>query len=186
MEILEHSFLIEALDYNQENGIFIWKERPVKHFNAMGSYRQTNKRFAGKQAGFIQNYSDNVSYLQIRLQNKLYLAHRLAWFYVNKEWPHIIDHIDRDGLNNSISNLRNVDSISNGRNCRLSKNNTSGYNGIYWNTAANKWCAEGHYTENGINKKKYLGVFENIEEAVRIRKQWEEDTGGFSEIHGYN
>jgi len=35
-------------------------------------------------------------------------AHQLAWFLYYNEVPNIIDHIDRNKINNKITNLRNV------------------------------------------------------------------------------
>lgn len=49
------------------------------------------------------------------------------------------------------------------------RNNTSGIKGISWHKASGKWCA---YTT--INKKrKWLGLFNEIIEAIRAHKAME-------------
>lgn len=104
--------------------------------------------------------------------------------YYGEEPPEKIDHKDQNGLNNKIDNLLSSDSILNGRNCQLSKNNTSGVNGVYWHSQISKWHVEGHYTESGVHKKVSLGTYNDLEEAKQARKRWEDSQGNFSPIHG--
>ena len=47
----------------------------------------------------------------------------------------------------------------------LSAKNTSGYTGVYWSKAAEKWQA--HYKLHG--KVHYLGLFDDKDEAARVR-----------------
>lgn len=185
-EELSHEVLKTALDYDPETGLFTWNyDRPVSHFKNEAAKNAYLGRFANKPAGHIyHNETHDYSYLQIRLFGDLYMGHRLAWFYCHGEWPEIIDHIDGNGLNNKISNLRDVGSVLNGRNCKLSKNNKSGVNGVWWHNQNNNWVAEGHYTENGVNKKKSLGSYKDLNDAKAARKAWEESVGGFTERHG--
>jgi hypothetical protein len=74
------------------------------------------------------------------------------------------DHYpDPNGLNNQRSNLRKANNDENSRNQRLSKANTSGFKGVYWNKNAQKWqaqivCSQKHY---------YLGLFDSAEVAAR-------------------
>lgn len=57
--------------------------------------------------------------------------------------------------------------IKDGR--KIASNNTSGHTGVYWNGRRGKWSAE---IRRG-RKRTYLGSFENLEDAVRARKEAE-------------
>lgn len=184
---MEHIKLLEALDYDVETGIFTWKKtRPLSHFKNESAMKMYIGRFAGKRAGHTYHMKNSdVTYIQIRVFTKLYLGHRLAWFYVNGEWPeNLIDHKDGNGTNNIFSNLRQADKILNGRNCSLSRNNTSGINGVYWNKQNQNWVAEGHYTGDGVHKKKSLGSYARLEDAARARGMWQDSQGNFTGRHG--
>jgi len=71
------------------------------------------------------------------------------------------DHIDCNGLNNKRSNLRVVTRSQNKCNSDLSKNNTTGFRGVY--RVHGKWFSQ--IWDHG--KGKSLGLFETIEEAAR-------------------
>lgn len=67
---------------------------------------------AEQRAGFIAS-----GYWTVSLLNRHIRAHRIAWLYVYGEWPKgLIDHINRDKLDNRIANLRVVDFIGNAAN----------------------------------------------------------------------
>ena len=91
-----------------------------------------------------------------------YRAHRLAWLYVNGEWPtEDIDHIDGDPSNNRISNLRQATDSQNLANARKPVTNTSGRKGVSWHSKGQKWQA--HIRIEG--KSKYLGLFDDLDAA---------------------
>lgn len=73
----------------------------------------------------------------------------------------IVDHIDRDGLNNRRENLRLATRSENGRNQKCRSDNTSGYKGVHWHKGTRKWIAQ--IRLNG--KAKHLGLFKTPEEA---------------------
>lgn len=80
--------------------------------------------------------------MQICLDNRLYLAHRLGYLYVHGEFPsEKLDHIDRDKTNNRVQNLRPATHKQNSENKGIQANNTSGYKGVSWSKQRSKWVA---------------------------------------------
>ena len=50
-----------------------------------------------------------MSYVSIRIGNKLHKAHRQAWLWVYGAWPtNVLDHLNRRRNDNRISNLEDV------------------------------------------------------------------------------
>ena len=137
--------LKSVLRYEPETGLFFWRK-------TLGS-----KGVAGSEAG-----TDSHGYLAIRIDKKLYLAHRLAWFYVNCEWPSILDHKDRDRRNNRITNLRLATHSENKANRSAPSNNSSGIKGVSFNKQMRKWQASicKQYKQN------HLGFFSSKEGAA--------------------
>lgn len=179
------TYLKEILDYNPDTGVFTWKVRDKKYFKNEGSYKIWNTRFSGKIAGSIKTNKDGYRYLQITINKKLYLAHRLAWLYVYGVWPkNQIDHINGCSLDNRIHNLRDVTNQVNSCNQKKHKNNKSGITGVSWHRSTNKWIVRGSITINGKRKRIYLGLFENIDDAICARKSWESKQKHYTERHG--
>lgn len=80
------------------------------------------------------------------------------------------DHINRNKLDNRKENLRSVTRNQNQMNLGLIRSNTSGFKGVGWSKKNQNWVA---YI--GINYKfKFLGYYQNIQDAVRTRKEYEE------------
>ena len=75
--------------------------------------------------------------------------------------PNLVEHRDRNKLNNKIQNLRDGDKELNSWNRDLQANNTSGFRGVSWNKGANKW----HAYIKVKGKRIHLGLFETAEEA---------------------
>jgi hypothetical protein len=125
------------------------------------------KRFINDR---IARTKQSAGYIQILIDGKLYLAHRLAFLYITGSMPDkCIDHINQIRDDNRWSNLRVVSHSENLRNARISKRNTSGKLGVSFNTKSNKWVAIG--TQNG--KRKFLGYFANFDDAVLAREEWD-------------
>ena len=119
MTDITHIRLTELLDYDSVTGIWKWKVSTTKSIKI------------GDTAGCKSQ--GTKGYVWIRADKKLYRAHRLAWFYMTKEWPsHQIDHINGIRDDNRWSNLRQATHSENQHNRTVNKNNTSGYNGVYW------------------------------------------------------
>lgn len=78
----------------------------------------------------------------------------------------IVDHVDRNRLNNQKSNLRTCTHAENIQNSGLYRNNTSGIKGVYWHKNRGKWQV--FVTRN--KKIIYLGFFANKEHAIKARR----------------
>lgn len=176
---LTQEILKQVLHYCPESGLFTWLERPRSMFASERYFRAWNSKNAGNIARTSHKGKSNNYYINIRINRKGHMAHRLAWLYVHGEWPNVIDHIDGNGKNNSIENLRNVSSADNARNMRLSKRNKSGCPGVCWSNGEKRWKVEICYDM----KKEYLGTFKDLNEAVKARKSAEVRLG-FHENHG--
>ena len=139
---LPHVELIrEFLDYNKETGDFYW----ICHMH---------KSRIGTKAGKLHK---NNKYVILRINGNQYLAHRIAWLLCTGQDPLKlqIDHIDGNGCNNKIKNLRLATNMQNGYNRKMNTNNTSGYKGVSFDKRNNKWVAEIMFNGN----HKYLGLF---------------------------
>lgn len=147
--MLTQARLKELFHYDEATGIFV--------------RRVDNKN--GVKAGRISGTTSRArkQYRVIRIDRVLYFCHRLAWLYVHGEFPPgFVDHINGDGLDNRIENLRVVTNAQNVQaSLRLPKHNTSGLKGASYNKLTKKWIA-------GIsinNKRKHIGAFETAEQA---------------------
>lgn len=99
---------------------------------------------------------------------------RLHNFIMSKKNGEIVDHINGDTTDNRKSNLRRCTKADNNKNLGLSSNNTSGVTGVYWNKRRNKWFAN-----IGVNYKTiHLGTFREYDDAVKARKEAEENYYG--------
>lgn len=134
--------LIELLNYDSCTGEFYW----------IAKRRGASK---SKPAGTITKNG----YRQIMIDNKSYLAHRLAWLYIYKQLPTLqLDHVNGNKLDNSIKNLREVTALENMQNfVKANKNNKANLLGAFYCTKNGKWFSR--ISVN--NKKKWLGTFDS-------------------------
>jgi hypothetical protein len=113
-------------------------------------------------AGQIAGATNSEGYKSILVDGHRYGAHRLAFLYVKGKFPKsLIDHADGDPANNAWSNLREATHSLNSANARRSRNNTSGFKGVYWHTHDKMWLAVIKVNRRAI----YLGSFDTPDEA---------------------
>lgn len=80
--------------------------------------------FTSLKTGQRYRYYNDDGYLQIMLDGRRYRAGRLAWLYMNGEFPPsgmYIDHINRDRRDDRIGNLRLVTPSQNSLNRNVPK-----------------------------------------------------------------
>jgi len=166
--MLTQAQLKSVLSYDHITGDFAWRKT------------SSGRSVEGSLAGCIFTSRAGKSYRRIQISGKSYYAHRLAWLWVYGCLPKDqLDHIDGDGLNNAIRNLRECDNSENQRNARLRGDNVSGVVGVSWHKQFEKWAA---YI-NANNKKNHLGLYDDFYDAVAARRDAEQKYG-YHENHG--
>ncbi len=111
-------------------------------------------------------YKNAHDYVESKQGKKRILLHELVF---GKKEGYIIDHINRNKLDNRKINLRYATISQNGMNKKIQSNNTSGYTGVYWDKSRDKWIASIQ-----INSKQiYLGRYDDINDAIKARKDAE-------------
>lgn len=154
----------ELLSYDPETGSCVWRV-------------SRNGCKVGGVAGSLR--SDG--YLNMRIDGRSYLAHRVAFLYIHGIWPtNQIDHIDRIKSNNRIDNLREATVSENGQNRHLaqSNNRSCGLLGVTWHKGDSKWMAQ--LCVDG--KRNYLGSFALPEEAHAAYLRAKNDLHPFSTL----
>lgn len=180
-EYPSQEYLKECFDYDKESGALTWRIRPRSHFKNEGAFKMWNKRYSGANAGIKQKRNDGKCYLYINLNKEKLYCHRIAWIYENGniELGFEIDHINGDGSDNSIKNIRTVSAKDNKKNIRIRKDNTSGVTGVSFSRSLGKWKVE-IYSNAGYV---FVGYFSIFEDAVKARKAAEVQYG-YHENHG--
>ena len=157
--MIDHTVLVDMLQYEPSSGHFQWKiDRP-------GGVR------AGSRTGRV----DSRGYLQVCVMGRRYGAHRLAWFWQHGVWPpEEIDHINGDRTDNRLINLRCASRTENQRNKRFSRVASTGVVGVRRHSAG-KW--EVHAGPA------YIGIFHDFDVAVAARNRAVREMG-FHPNHG--
>jgi hypothetical protein len=144
---LSRDVLRAVLSYEPHTGRFRWNWRPGKAGNSV---------VVGSVAGALNVHG----YRRIKVNGRLYMAHRLAWFYTHGEWPYPeIDHINLNKDDNRIANLRRATPADNCRNSPKRAANTTGLKGVV--RRGKKWLAQ----INARGKRLHLGMFTTPEAA---------------------
>lgn len=152
--------LRQLLEYDAETGKLFWKARPEEMFSSYRGFRTFEARFAGKEAFTASSGGYRVG----RIFDVMYRAHRVAWAIYHGEWPKAdIDHINLDGADNRIDNLREATKTENLRNIGIFSSNKSGYKGVSWDKGSGRWVARVSTGE----RYKYLGRFDTKERAAK-------------------
>jgi hypothetical protein len=122
-----------------------------------------NANFAGKPVG-----SKSASgYLYTKIFGRTYSVHRLAWLVETGDWPeNNVDHRNGVRTDNKWKNFRPATHSENGQNIGISKNNKSGFIGVFLEKKSGKWKAE--ITKD--RKKYFLGLFDTPELASAAYK----------------
>ncbi len=134
--------------FSYDNGNLYWKNVKSK------------KVKTGQKVGS----TDRHGYMRTSIKNKIYSIHRLIWIFHYGEIKdnYIIDHKDRNILNNKIENLRLATHSQNIQNSGKRSDNKSGYKNVFWAKDKNKWRVR-CYT---LGKSKNGGYYDSLDDAA--------------------
>lgn len=137
----------QLLNYDPESGKIAWK-------NDMNRGRIP----AGTEVGSL--YPDG--YKRLNINGKMHMAHRLGYALGTGQVPTgIVDHDDNNRANNSLANLRIASALQNAHNTSISRRNTTGVKGVYFDKYHQKYRAR--VMVGG--KQHHLGLFKDLEAA---------------------
>ena len=96
-----------------------------------------NTRKPGMVAGSIDKHS---GYVRVTINGKQYMAHRIIFIYMEGYSPeHEVDHKNGIRSDNRWENIRHVTKSCNLQNCKMHKNNTSGFPGVTRYSKRGNW-----------------------------------------------
>ncbi|MCP4060719.1 MAG: HNH endonuclease [Pseudoalteromonas sp.] len=135
-----------------------------------------NKGFKGKRCGGL----NSSGYVVLRFDGKLQYAHRVIYsMMVGDVSGGCIDHVNGNRADNRLANLRLVSRAENNKNSTIQKNNVSGVTGVHFDKGTSKFRVQ----ISVKNKTKHIGVYGELSEAVKARKN-AEIKFGFHKNHG--
>lgn len=104
-------------------------------------------------------------YWKVGFRRVRYYVHRICYYLHTGTDPvgFEVDHIDGNTANNSPTNLRVATASANQANQRLRKQNSSGYKGVSWHSARQKWRAQITVDKHYI----HLGLHDTPQEAAQ-------------------
>jgi hypothetical protein len=137
--------LRDLLTYHPDSGLFTW-----------------NRSRGSRGSGVIAGNMNTDGAVQIQIDKRVYVAHRLAWLYVLGVFPpDEIDHWNGCPADNRWSNLRPATHMQNCWNRKKSVANTSGFTGASWHSVKDQWCSS--IMKNG--QRIIIGYFDTPHEA---------------------
>tara|TARA_B110000503_G_C7081441_1_gene385341 strand:- start:13 stop:534 length:522 start_codon:yes stop_codon:yes gene_type:complete len=154
---LSHEHLLAILEYFPDIGIFVWKERNCKGFSSSGKEAGCKHKIIGRH--------------YIKINNISYFRSRLAWFYVHGVWPKSeLDHRNMIKDDDRIENLREATRQQNLWNRNRTRREIKNKNLPRCITIVGKRFKVVLKHEN---KPKYLGTFDDLNEAIKCRDAFE-------------
>ena len=153
-------YLHQRLDYDPKTGVLTWRPKS----GATREERRWNSRYAGKPTGHLRP----DGYLEVNLDYRLILAHRIA-YALGKGKPipesYEVDHRNRKRSDNKLRNLRLATRIENSRNCgSKGREDPSIPRGVHWHRKEEKWVARIIV----YGRRLHLGSYHDLSEASRV------------------
>lgn len=141
-----------------------------------------------KHHWYIKDATTGNNYVATKIGTKTIKLHRFLFNLEYGDRSKIVDHINRNTLDNRRENLRVVGYSENNHNHRMNKNNSSGRKGVKYRSAKGNRSArwDACITINGKEYKKAFSVSTHGDEgakqkAIAQREAWEKEFNILSE-----
>lgn len=154
--------------YDSEKGGLIYKVQPFQ-----------SKSKAGQLVG-----SKCRGRLFVRVNKKLYAVHRLVFLFHRGFWPEQVDHIDGNGLNNKIENLRAATNAENQRNKPKLKHNKSGFKGIHFCKQTKSWRVQITFERKRICGGRFSTKKEAAKKYNQLAKKYHNEFANINKLGG--
>lgn len=116
-----------------------------------------------KVKGLYLYSSGRNGYVKVKHNGKAVFLHRFL-LGLKEEDKYLVDHKNGDKLDNRKANLRLCTKAENAHNIRkLSRHNSSGYKGVFFDKYGDRWRAKIQY----MGKSIFLGSFKSALEAAK-------------------
>lgn len=147
-------YIKQCIEYREEvvdgvlQGNVYWKHREDMPNN-------WNGRYAGKKAGSKNNAGYYTIYMKYNGKQFCVRSHNFIWVLCENRYPHdnmVIDHIDRNKINNLKENLRELNQYQNTLNSNPSDNKTSAYKGVRYKYCRKTWEVRASKNKKSISK----------------------------------
>lgn len=134
--------LAQLVAYDPETGLFTCAQ---------------NRKGSKNKVGDVLGSFTRCGHIEIQLDSRRYLAHRLAFLAMTGSMPlGVVDHINRNPSDNRWANLRDVTQVENGHNQNRNPwNNRTGFVGVH--------CWKNKYRAKLVvgQKQVHLGTFDD-------------------------
>jgi hypothetical protein len=118
-------------------------KKHVCYNSETGQFVRVHSHHPKVKIGDIAGTVSKEGYVSIRIESRVYKAHRLAWLYVTGNMPtKLIDHINGDKSDNRWKNLREVTNQENCRNQKIRITNKTGYKGVMHTKDKSAYCVQ--------------------------------------------
>lgn len=175
-DILTKEFLEECFVADFETGTLTWKVRPLHHFPTVKSWKVWNTTYSGTVAGATSWRTKSYFFKRVTICKMYFPVHHVVWvMYTGSMFDSenfVLDHVDRNPLNNSIDNLRLVSQRENMWNASGAKkaSSLSEFKGVCFDNARQKWLLQIR-TKSG----KISGRFNDEQSAAYLYRVFSEE-----------
>lgn len=150
-----------------ERSMYVWAREFLKRKDNLKINRELGVLVSEEDEYLLKKYrflyNKRTGYHQTDIKGKKVKLHKII---LDKK-GRIVDHKNRNRLDNRRENLRYCTGLQNRYNCKVYKNSKSGFKGIYFDKDRNKpWRAAINFNYKNI----HIGRFKTKEEAVAVRQ----------------